>query len=113
MGNNCIFCKIVQGEVSSRKVYEDDTVLAFKDLNPVAPNHILVVPKKHVAKLADAEDADKEVLGHLQLVLRKVAAESGIEDFRVVMNNGRAAGQSVDHIHYHLLSGRRMTWPPG
>ena len=113
MSSDCIFCKIVQGEVSSRKVHEDELCVAFKDLNPVAPTHILVVPKKHIAKLADSSDEDQALLGHLQLVLRKIAAENSLDDFRVVNNNGRGAGQTVDHIHYHLLSGRRMMWPPG
>ncbi|MFA5140005.1 MAG: histidine triad nucleotide-binding protein [Elusimicrobiota bacterium] len=113
MAGDCLFCKIVSGEIPSRKVYEDERALAFKDLNPAAPTHLLVVPKKHIAKLSDSAEADESLLGHLQLVIRKLAAENGLEDFRVVLNNGRGAGQSVDHVHYHVLSGRRMTWPPG
>jgi histidine triad (HIT) family protein len=113
MAGDCIFCKIVSGEVPSRKVYEDERALAFKDLNPAAPTHLLVVPKRHIAKLADSAETDKELLGHLQLVICRLAAENGLEDFRIVLNNGRGAGQAVDHVHYHVLSGRRMTWPPG
>lgn len=109
----CIFCKIAEGEVQSQTVYEDDRVMAFKDLNPAAPTHLLFIPRKHIARVADAAESDAELLGHLQVVLAKVAKDSGLKDFRVVTNNGRGAGQSVDHLHYHLLAGRRMNWPPG
>lgn len=94
-------------------VYEDDRVLVFKDLNPAAPTHLLVVPRKHIARMADAVPEDLELLGHIQIIAGKVAKDAGIKDFRFVTNNGRGAGQSVDHLHYHLLAGRRMNWPPG
>lgn len=110
---DCIFCRIVSGEIDSRKVHEDERALVFKDLNPAAPTHLLVIPKKHIMGSSAVEDADKELLGHLQCVIRDVAAANGLKDFRVVANNGRGAGQSVFHLHYHLLSGRRMNWPPG
>ncbi|MFH1724619.1 MAG: histidine triad nucleotide-binding protein [Elusimicrobiota bacterium] len=110
---NCLFCKIVAGEVSSNKVYEDDQAIAFKDLNPAAPTHFLIIPKKHIDGLSASTDDDRGILGHLQGVIRKLAVENGLESFRVVANNGRGAGQSVFHLHYHLLSGRRMNWPPG
>ncbi len=110
---DCIFCKIAEGTVSSQTVYEDDHTLVFKDLNPVAPTHLLAIPKKHISCLAASTDEDLDLLGHLQASLRKAAADGGLKDFRVVTNNGRGAGQSVDHLHYHLLSGRRMVWPPG
>lgn len=113
MAGDCIFCKIIRGEVASQKVYEDELTLAFKDLNPAAPTHLLVVPKKHIANLSASSAEDRELLGHLQVVLRDVAKDSKLESFRVVANNGRGAGQTVDHLHYHLLSGRRMVWPPG
>lgn len=88
-------------------------MVVFKDLNPVAPTHFLAIPKRHIPSLAELAEGDEAVLGHLQVVLQKVAAENELKDFRVVSNIGRGAGQSVFHLHYHLLSGRRMTWPPG
>lgn len=113
MANDCIFCRIVSGEVSSHMVFEDDRVAAFKDLNPAAPVHLLVVTKRHIPKLADCVEGDEALLGHVQAVIGRVAAENGLQDFRVVVNNGRGAGQSVDHLHYHLIGGRRLSWPPG
>ena len=110
---NCIFCKIADGSVSSQIVFEDEQAIVFKDLNPVAPTHLLVIPKKHVPSLSAAGEEDTQLLGHLQATVRKVASEQGLSDFRVVTNNGRGAGQSVDHLHYHVLSGRRLIWPPG
>lgn len=110
---DCIFCKIANGETQSRAVYEDEDVFAFKDLNPQAPTHILIVPKAHLSRLSEAEEEDVDLLGKLQLAAVKIAKELGIKDFRLVTNNGRGAGQSVEHLHYHLLSGRRMLWPPG
>lgn len=103
----------MSGEIPAQKVFEDEQTVVFKDLNPVAPTHLLVVPKPHIPKLADAAETDAGLLGHAQLVIRKVAADAGLKDYRVVANNGRGAGQSVDHIHYHVLAGRRMLWPPG
>ena len=94
-------------------VFEDDRALVFKDRNPAAPTHLLVVPRKHISRLAEAAQEDCELLGHLQLMAGKAAKEAGISDFRLVTNNGRGAGQSVDHLHYHLIAGRRMNWPPG
>ena len=113
MGPDCIFCRIAEGSVDSRKVAEDGEALAFKDLNPAAPTHILVIPKKHIASLSASGPEDKALLGHLQAFTRDLARDLKLESFRIVANNGRGAGQSVDHLHYHLLSGRRMTWPPG
>lgn len=109
----CIFCKIAAGEVQSQFVHEDEQVLAIKDLNPIAPTHLLVIPRKHIARLADAQPDDAALLGRLQLVVGEVAKKAGLTDFRVVTNNGKGAGQSVDHLHYHVISGRRMNWPPG
>jgi len=111
--SDCIFCKLVSGEIPTETVYEDEQVLAFRDRNPVAPTHLLVIPKKHIEGLGAAEDGDGAVLGKLQLAVGKVAAELELEDFRVVTNNGKGAGQSVFHLHYHLLAGRRFNWPPG
>lgn len=114
MGIDCLFCKIVAGDVPAQKVFEDDRAVAFKDINPQAPTHLLIIPKKHIPGLSSSEDGDEAVLGHLQRVARDLAKKGGLESgFRVVTNNGRGAGQTVDHLHYHLLGGRRLTWPPG
>jgi histidine triad (HIT) family protein len=112
--SDCIFCKIVAGETKARIVLDEEGVIAFLDLNPQAPTHVLIVPKKHIAKLSDAGPEDEALLGRIQLAAAKIAAQLGIGDgFRLVANNGRKAGQAVDHVHYHLLGGRRLLWPPG
>ncbi|MCX5793845.1 MAG: histidine triad nucleotide-binding protein [Elusimicrobia bacterium] len=111
---NCLFCKIASGEINSRIVYEDPDVLAFMDLNPQAPTHILIIPRRHLDRLTSAAPEDAELLGKLQLAAAKIAADLKVEGaFRLVTNNGRGAGQSVDHLHYHLLAGRKLMWPPG
>ncbi|MBI2070817.1 MAG: histidine triad nucleotide-binding protein [Elusimicrobia bacterium] len=110
---NCLFCRIIEGETQSQQVFANDRLVAFKDINPQAPVHILIVPKKHVAALSLAEVEDRDILGEIQLTAKNIAASMKLEGFRLVLNNGRIAGQSVDHIHYHLLGGRRLTWPPG
>ena len=110
----CIFCKIVAGDIPSKKVHEDDDVIAFRDLNPQAPVHVLVVPRKHIASLNEADPGDRAVLGHLLLTVQKLAGQLGVSSgYRVVNNCGASAGQSVFHIHFHLLGGRSMSWPPG
>ncbi|MEC9440771.1 MAG: histidine triad nucleotide-binding protein [Myxococcota bacterium] len=113
--NNTIFGKIIRGEIPADKVYEDDRALAFKDINPAAPVHILVIPKEHVVNLHDAEEEHAELLGHLMLVAAKVAREQGLEEdgFRLVANNGAGAGQTVFHLHLHVIGGRSLSWPPG
>lgn len=113
--NNTIFGKIIRGEIPADKVYEDDRALAFKDINPAAPVHILVIPKEHVVNLLDAEEEHAELLGHLMLVAAKVAREQGLEEdgFRLVANNGTGAGQTVFHLHLHVIGGRSLSWPPG
>jgi histidine triad (HIT) family protein len=108
-----IFGKIARGEAPAKIVYEDDRALAFRDVNPQAPTHLLVIPRKPIERLAAAEDADGPLLGHLMLVANRVAAAAGLEDFRVVVNNGARAGQAVFHLHLHVLGGRRLGWPPG
>lgn len=115
MKTDCIFCRIVQGEIPCRKVFEDEQVLAFHDLNPQAPVHILLIPKKHIPSLSSAVLEDQALLGHLQLVAKKIAASLGSPEtsFRLVVNDGAQAGQSVLHLHYHLLAGRHFGWPPG
>ena len=109
-----IFAKIIRREIPADIVYEDDRCLAFRDVNPQAPVHILVIPKQPIARLIDAVDDDEALLGHLLLTANKVAAEQGIGDaFRVAINNGAGVGQSVFHLHLHVLGGRSFTWPPG
>jgi histidine triad (HIT) family protein len=111
--SDCIFCKIAEGEIPSQKVYEDEEVFAFRDLHPQAPKHVLIIPKRHIAKLADASSADRSLLGTMLLTASQIARENGMDSFRVVMNNGESAGQSVWHVHLHLLAGRSFQWPPG
>ena len=109
-----IFAKIIRREIPADIVYEDDKCLAFRDVNPQAPVHILVIPKQPIARLMDAVDDDESLLGHLLLTANKVAADEGIGDaFRVAINNGAGVGQSVFHLHLHVLGGRSFTWPPG
>ena len=111
---DCIFCKIVAGEIPSKKVLEDDDVVAFHDLNPQAPVHVLVIPRRHIASLGDAGEEDQALLGRVLMATRKLADELGVAaGYRVVNNCGASAGQSVFHIHFHLLGGRPMAWPPG
>jgi histidine triad (HIT) family protein len=110
-----IFKKIIEGEIPADIVYEDDRCVAFRDVNPQAPTHILVVPREDLPSLADAKDSDAELLGHLLLVCSKVAHQQGLQEngYRVVTNVGDDGGQSVYHIHFHVLGGRPMRWPPG
>lgn len=113
---DCIFCKIAAGEIPAQVVYEDDSVIAFKDLSPKAPVHVLIIPKKHVQSVAHFTTEDNELAAHIFVdVVPKLAAELGIADagFRLVMNTGKNGGQSVYHLHVHMLGGRKMTWPPG
>ena len=114
-GDDCIFCKIVAGEIPAKMIYEDDRAVAFRDLNPQAPTHALVIPRAHVASLNEASEADEALLGHLLHVAARVAREEGHADrgYRTVINTGADAGQTVFHVHVHLLGGRRLTWPPG
>jgi len=115
MSNDCIFCRIVKGEIPSQKVYEDEYAIAFRDLNPQAPVHCLVIPKKHKPRLDSYGDviADAEELGRVLLAANKTAKALGLEDFRAVVNCGTGAGQTVFHLHVHILGGRDFTWPPG
>lgn len=112
---SCIFCKIVHKEIPSKIIYEDDKVLAFHDIAPQAPVHILVIPKKHYSTLLDMEEDDMELIGHIFKVIKKITKQTGVNDrgFRVVMNCNHEAGQTVYHIHFHILAGRQMHWPPG
>lgn len=109
-----IFGRIINREMAADIVYEDELCLAFRDINPQAPTHVLLVPKKPIAKLTDAQPEDQDLLGHLLLAASRVARSLGVDDaFRVVVNNGAGVGQSVFHLHLHLLAGRRFRWPPG
>jgi len=112
--SDCLFCKIVAGQIPAKKAYEDERVLAFHDIDPKAPTHILIIPKQHIAGLKEAQPADAEILGYCQLVAARIAREKNLEDgYRTVYNAGPGAGQSVFHLHLHLLGGRKLTWPPG
>ena len=115
MAEDCIFCKIVAGEIPAGKVYEDERAVAFSDINPQAPTHALIIPRRHIASLSEAEEGDESLLGHLLLVAARVARAAGHAEggFRTVINTGAGAGQTVFHVHVHVLGGRRLTWPPG
>ncbi len=111
---DCLFCRIVRGEIPSKKVFEDEHTYAFEDLNPQAPTHVLVVPKKHVVDLKESTSADAELIGRCHLTAAEIARQRGIENgYRTVLNVGPGAGQSVFHMHVHLLGGRSLGWPPG
>ena len=112
--HDCLFCKMIAGEIPTKKVYEDDKTFAFHDINPQAPTHVLIVPKKHIVGLKEATPGDVEIIGYCQLVAAKIARERDIENgYRTVYNVGPGAGQSVFHLHLHLLGGRKLAWPPG
>ncbi len=108
--DDCIFCKIIKGEIPSKKVYEDEEVIAFKDINPAAPIHILVIPKKHIATLLDVTEEDSYLISKIFVAINKIAKQIGIEEngFRIIANCGKDSGQEVMHIHFHLLAGRKM-----
>ena len=112
---DCIFCKIVAGEISAAVVYDDDQVLAFRDIQPEAPIHIIIIPKRHIATLNDLTPADAELIGRMHLAARQVALDLGVAEsgYRTLINCNRDAGQYVFHVHMHLLAGRNLGWPPG
>lgn len=112
---DCVFCKIVARQLASTVVYEDEEFLAFRDINPVAPTHVLLIPKKHVSSLLDVPEEETPLLGRMLNLATRLARELGLanEGFRVVINTGRYGGQTVDHLHLHLLGGRSLQWPPG
>ncbi|NBI66921.1 histidine triad nucleotide-binding protein [Pseudoflavonifractor sp. 60] len=111
--SDCLFCKIIAGEIPSRKVYEDDACLAFYDIDPQAPTHFLVIPKVHIPSVAAVDQENAGAVAHIFTVIAKLCRELGLDSYRVVSNIGEQAGQSVPHLHFHVLSGRDMTWPPG
>jgi histidine triad (HIT) family protein len=111
---DCLFCKIIAGEIPSKKVYEDEHTFAFEDIDPKAPTHLLIVPKKHIRGLKEATTKEAEILGRCHLTAARIAKERGIEEgYRTVLNVGPKSGQSVFHLHVHLLGGRDLRWPPG
>ena len=112
---DCLFCRIASGEIPAEKVYQDQHVTAFKDINPAAPVHVLVIPNRHIESLAHVQPSDQELLGHLIVVFSRIAAELGLQEsgYRLVANCGREGGQTVPHLHFHLLGKRQLTWPPG
>ncbi len=108
-----IFHRILRGEIPCDEVYSDEYCLAFKDIEPQAPVHILIIPRKNIESLRSAEHGDKELLGHLILIAAKVARQEGLEDWRTIINSGAKAGQTVFHLHLHVIGGRTLSWPPG
>lgn len=113
--SDCIFCKIIKREMDSNIIYEDEYVVAFPDINPQAPVHILIVPKEHIASPLEIDENNKDIVGHIYIVAKKIAEKYGIDKkgYRIVSNCGDDGGQTVKHIHFHILGGRFMTWPPG
>ena len=110
---DCLFCRVLKKEIPSKPVFEDDQIYAFYDINPQAPTHVLLIPKKHVGGVADLEARDEPLAGALVVRAKELANSLGLKSFRLVFNSGAEAGQSVFHLHLHLLGGRRMNWPPG
>jgi len=115
MSSDCLFCKILAGEIPAELVYESDTAVAFRDINPQAPTHVLVIPRKHISTINDIEKDDQEIVGSLYIAAKEIAAQEGMAEngYRAVMNCNEGAGQSVFHIHLHVLGGRLFGWPPG
>ena len=111
--SDCLFCRIISGEIPSDKLYEDELCLAFNDIAPQAPTHFLVIPKTHIGSAAEVDAGNSAVVAHIFEVIAKLTKERGVESYRIVSNIGEQAGQSVPHLHFHVLAGRDMTWPPG
>ena len=112
---DCLFCKIIKGEIPSAKVYEDDKVYAFRDIEPQAPVHVLIIPKEHIASANELTEENASIVGHIFAVAAKIAKEEGIAEggYRIVNNCGQDGGQTVGHLHFHMLGGRSLAWPPG
>lgn len=111
---DCLFCKIIEGEIPSDKIYEDEKVIAFKDISPQAPIHFLIIPKEHIKSVNEIDESHKDLLGHIIYVASKLAKENNLDQgYRIVNNCGKQGGQTVDHIHFHVLGKRNMQWPPG
>ncbi|MBC2579247.1 histidine triad nucleotide-binding protein [Clostridium sp. DJ247] len=112
---DCIFCKIIKGQIPCEKVYEDDIVLSFKDISPAAPIHVLIIPKEHISSLNDISEENSKIIAHIFIIAKKIAKDLGLSEngYRIVTNCGEDGGQTVGHIHFHLLGGRSLKWPPG
>lgn len=112
---DCIFCKIIKGEIPSEKVYEDNQVISFKDINPEAPFHVLIIPKKHISTINELTENDEQLIGHVYTAAAKIAKQFNIDEsgYRIVSNCGKDGGQTVGHVHFHFLAGRTLSWPPG
>lgn len=112
---DCIFCKIIKGEIPCKKVYEDDMVLGFEDINPTAPIHVLLIPKKHIQDINEIADDDLDLMAHSLGVIKDIAKQMNIKEngYRVVINCGKDGGQEVPHLHFHIIGGRKLNWPPG
>ncbi|WP_294351102.1 histidine triad nucleotide-binding protein [uncultured Clostridium sp.] len=112
---DCIFCKIIKGEIPSKKIYEDDKVYAFYDISPEAPVHFLVIPKEHICSVNDINEENSSIISHIFLAINKIVNDLGIAEngYRIVNNTGKDGGQTVHHMHYHVLAGRNLAWPPG
>tara|TARA_B100000700_G_C14857847_1_gene767150 strand:- start:496 stop:837 length:342 start_codon:yes stop_codon:yes gene_type:complete len=113
MKEETIFSRILKGEIPCDEIYSDELCLAFKDIQPQAPTHIIVIPRKSIPSLKEIEDDDKNLLGHLLLVTSKIAKKEGLENWRTIINTGESAGQTVFHLHLHIIGGRKLSWPPG
>tara|TARA_Y100001968_G_scaffold107196_1_gene96936 strand:- start:1231 stop:1572 length:342 start_codon:yes stop_codon:yes gene_type:complete len=113
MAEETIFSQILEGKIPCEKVYSDDLCIAFRDIHPQAPTHILVIPRKIIPSLKDAQEQDASLLGHLLIVTNKIAEQEGLQNWRTVINTGEGAGQTVFHLHLHIIGGRTLTWPPG
>ena len=112
--SHCLFCRMIAGEIKAKVEYEDEDIYAVHDINPQAPVHLLIIPKKHIAQIKDLNELDSKLAGSLIFLAKQLAVQEKIEDgYRLVFNNGSSAGQTVFHVHLHLLGGRKMTWPPG
>ncbi len=113
--SDCLFCRILEGEIPADVIYESDSALAFRDINPQAPTHVLIIPRRHITTINDLDAGDQELVGSLFIAAKEVARQEGLAEdgYRTVMNCGEGAGQSVFHIHLHLLGGRLLNWPPG
>ena len=115
MSEDCLFCKLISGEIPATEVYRDDDVFAFEDINPIAPTHILVIPIKHLSDIKAANEDDQELIGKMLLIANRIATEKGLakDGFRYVINTGKNGGQTVYHLHLHIIGGRSLSWPPG
>lgn len=113
MSDSCLFCKIIRGEIPADKLYEDDDILAFRDISPQAPIHFLIVPRKHISGPSEVGPDNERLAGKLIRMAGEIAGREGIDQYRLVMNNGPVAGQTVFHLHLHVMGGRSMSWPPG